>query len=142
MATHGQVRVPVQAILAGAGIPKPQLEAVIAVVMERQRQERLVQYGAIPFSCSDPLVDDSRKLAVLIEEVGEVAKEINEFAIADNTDEATPSTPVRQLLEIRRRQRDELIHTAASAIAWAEAINAELSEFGEFTNEEEKSDAA
>lgn len=67
---------------------------------ERWRQECKVQTGKIPWDCADPSVDDDRKLAVLGEEFGEVARALIE---GDGL-------------------RDELIQAAAVALAWAESL--------------------
>ena len=67
---------------------------------ERWRQECKVQTGRIPWDCADPAVDDDRKLAVLAEEVGEVARALIE---GDGL-------------------RAELIQVAAVALAWAESF--------------------
>lgn len=68
---------------------------------ERWRQECKIRTGKIPWDCADPDVSDDAKLAVLAEEFGEVA---------------------RALLESGGNLRDELIQTAAVAVAWAESL--------------------
>lgn len=73
------------------------INAVIGdVLRERQRQEDL----HAPQTCANPGMDAGAKLAVLIEEVGEVAKAQLE----------------------RGNLREELVHVAAVAIAWLESI--------------------
>jgi NTP pyrophosphatase (non-canonical NTP hydrolase) len=67
---------------------------------ERWRQECKIQTGNIPWDCANPTVSDDAKLAVLAEEFGEVA---------------------RALLE-GDGLREELIQTAAVALAWAESL--------------------
>jgi NTP pyrophosphatase (non-canonical NTP hydrolase) len=56
-------------------------------------------------SCADPLLPEARKLAVLLEEVGEVAHAMNEEWIGQDAN-----------------LREELIHVAAVAVAWAESL--------------------
>jgi len=51
-------------------------QIAFAVDQERQRQRELFADGKIPFECSSPKVHPAIKLAVLTEEVGEVAKEV------------------------------------------------------------------
>lgn len=81
----------------------PRMEAVCLEIQdERWRQECKVQTGKIPWDCADPSVEDDRKLAVLGEEFGEVAKALIE---GDGL-------------------RDELIQVAAVALAWAESLTA------------------
>lgn len=73
------------------------------VIAERWRQFQLINSAPEDrWDCADPTVEDDRKLAVLTEEVGEVAKAILE----SKPDEL----------------RTELIQVAAVAAAWAEAM--------------------
>ena len=76
------------------------------VLRERQRQEDL----HAPRTCANPDMPDGDKLAVLTEEVGEVAKALCE------RDEYDTGLFAKAL-------RDELIHVAAVAVAWAEALS-------------------
>jgi hypothetical protein len=79
-----------------------------AVAFERENQERLHGAGKLPGAhCSDPKVSNASKLAVLVEEIGEVAKQINEGTL--------PAAS-------RAHLRKELIQTAAVAVAWAESL--------------------
>jgi hypothetical protein len=73
---------------------------------ERLRQDELVRTGKIPWDCCDPTAPEGYKLAVLTEEIGEVAR-----AILEHDDPA--------------HLRQELIQTAAVAVAWAESIPVE-----------------
>jgi NTP pyrophosphatase (non-canonical NTP hydrolase) len=73
------------------------------VAEERDRQEAFVATGKFAWTCADETVGDPLKLAVLTEEMGEVGRALCEGAS-------------------RRDLRDELIHVAAVAVAWAEAI--------------------
>jgi NTP pyrophosphatase (non-canonical NTP hydrolase) len=82
------------------------------VAMERRRQERKgmehrARGQAHWRSCADPLLPTERKLAILGEEFGEVAKALNEEWVGN------PSN-----------LRDELVHVAAVAVAWAESLAA------------------
>jgi hypothetical protein len=74
------------------------------ILDERGRQEALVRDGELPFTCADPKVPELRKLPVLMEEVGEVAAELQ----GDATE--------------RERLYNELIQVAAVAVAWAESL--------------------
>lgn len=60
--------------------------------------------------------DDPKWLAIVTEELGEVAKEVNELTPA-----AGPMSAPGKILEINLRK--ELIQTAASCVAWLEAID-------------------
>lgn len=71
-----------------------------AIDSERARQEGLRASGK--FTCADPLTGNMCKLPVLLEEVGEVAKAINE--------------------RNRAEMKKELVQVAAVAVAWLEAL--------------------
>lgn len=80
------------------------------VALERHRQERKgIDHRARGQehwrSCADPLLPIERKLAILGEEYGEVAKALNEEWIGNPAN-----------------LREELIHVAAVAVAWAESL--------------------
>jgi len=80
--------------------------AVLADVRaERLRQEDLVAAGAFRWTCAsrDPEITDSYRLAVMTEELGEVARHVVEET----------SGPAL---------REELVQLAAVAVAWAESI--------------------
>lgn len=76
-----------------------------AVMHERTRQEVLWPGK----TCAGGDISDGRKLAILTEEVGEVAKEMND---ADNEGRDVSAVALRT----------ELIQVAAVAVAWAEAL--------------------
>lgn len=79
---------------------------------ERERQERKCEQkcseGLAWLTCADPKMPDGDKLAVLTEEVGEVARELCEARAA----KTEPSDNLRV----------ELIQVAAVAMAWAECL--------------------
>lgn len=87
--------------------PDAQKDVLLAVRIERTRQERLVESGKFPYTCADQSAPDAYKLAVLVEEVGEVAK-----ALLVNTGDKGASGDLRE----------ELVEVAAVAVAWAESI--------------------
>lgn len=79
-----------------------------AVASERDRQERLRIAGKFKQTCADSEMDAGIKLAVLIEEVGEVGR-----AMLGDGD-----------------LRAELIQVAAVAVAWAESLASTSSDLG------------
>lgn len=85
---------------------KCQFDKTVKVLMlisdERGRQERLKAIGKFKHTMADPIEDD-RKLKVLVEEVGEVAR-----AMCDK--------------ESKGHLREELIQVAAVCCAWAESL--------------------
>lgn len=63
-------------------------------------------------SMLNPRIPEGQKLAILTEEVGEVARELNEKMLGNRTDE-----------EYINNVFKELIQVAASAASWAETLN-------------------
>lgn len=86
--------------------------ALLSVVRERARQEQKCeekrQEGQLWRTCADPAMSDEEKLAVLTEEVGEVARELCEARAARRPPAANLKT--------------ELVQVAAIAVAWIEAL--------------------
>jgi NTP pyrophosphatase (non-canonical NTP hydrolase) len=74
---------------------------------ERDRQEGKARAGEFAWTCSDPDVSHEQRLAVLVEEVGEVARAVlgASGAVSDGGN-------------LRR----ELVEVAAVAVAWLEAM--------------------
>jgi len=90
------------------------------ITHERERQSRLVESGSIPWDCADQFVGHDQKLAVLVEEVGKVARVLIEkpnWNLGDNRG------------SFLAKLREELNQVAAVSVAWLEAIDAELEEF-------------
>lgn len=89
------------------------MEQVLQLVAyERVRQEQLKEEGRFSYTCAD-ILPDATKLAILMEEVGEVAREVLTqpgLAIAHDTSGT------------RDGLQRELVQVAAVAVAWAEAI--------------------
>lgn len=84
-------------------------EAFQAIRKERNRQEDLVTAGRFAWTCADPLAIEEAKLAVLMEEVGEVAR-----VLCDKLKHSPAEVAV--LL------RGEIIQVAAVAVAWLESL--------------------
>lgn len=88
-------------------------KSVLEVIwMERLRQKQLFRDGKLDFSCDSPVVDPLRKLAVIGEEYGEVAKEVLE-------------AKKHTVAASRRRLKAELTQLVAVGIAWLEALEDE-----------------
>ena len=77
-------------------------------VKEIARQDKLARAGHFGKLHTLPGGPDDARLGVLVEEVGEIARELNEMRIGSRSD--------------RDYLYGELVQTAASAIAWAAAI--------------------
>ncbi len=84
-------------------------EALDRVRAERARQDELKADGRFVATCADDYLDDSEKLAVLMEEVGECARAVLERdrLVSDRHD---------------ANLKKELIQVAAVAVAWAESL--------------------
>jgi NTP pyrophosphatase (non-canonical NTP hydrolase) len=79
------------------------------IAAERERQEQLHAGKKLQGAhCSARGVSNAAKLAVLTEDVGEVAKQINEGTL---------------LTKDRAKLRKELIQVAAVATGWAESLD-------------------
>ena len=81
------------------------------VAVEIQRQDDLARAGKFGGMHILPDGPDSDRLTILVEEVGEVATELNE---------------IRAGQETPGKKYDELVQTAACAVAWAVAHLEEL----------------
>lgn len=84
--------------------------AVLSVIDERARQERLRSEGRFPFTCASH-VPNAFRLAVLAEEFGEVARLVTEQLIHGERFDHS-------------KMRDELVQVAAVAVAWIEGLEA------------------
>lgn len=92
------------------------LNVFARVAAERSRQKQLFACGKISFDCASVIPDPNRKLRVLIEEIGEVAQELDRL----------------EGLRDRRGQKfvmedlqTELTQVAAVAVAWLESLEAQ-----------------
>lgn len=102
-------------LLAQMGGTRPDRYAEITA--ERERAHR--KHGSTSMESCDPLAD--RRLRVLVEEVGEVARVLNdaEHIVLGRADEESE----RALVPIRLRE--ELVQVAAMAVAWIAALDGE-----------------
>jgi hypothetical protein len=78
-----------------------------AIRAERHRQEQL----HAPCTCASPLIEPAHKLAVLTEEVGEVAKEVLDLTNFE-----------RETEDPEAKLRTELIQVSAVCVAWLESL--------------------
>lgn len=96
---------------------RKQTQAVLAdVIRERIRQAELVAAGKLAMDVSDPHWEEAGahalKATILMEEAGEVAKEVYEIVTGPHHDR-----------DLRlSRLRTELIQVAAVAVAWVESL--------------------
>ena len=99
-------------------LPKTILEKIW---LERLRQKQLVREGRIGFACDSPVVSHDRKLRVLTEELGEIARAIDRIENCDPL-----RRPRAELSDASARARKnlcaELTQVAAVAIAWLESL--------------------
>jgi hypothetical protein len=84
-------------------------DVVAEVYRERLRQDELKRAGRFSHTCADDLPNGD-KLAVLVEEVGEVSRAVIEHAKLAN--------------DVHGKDlRKELIQVAAVCVAWAESLD-------------------
>jgi NTP pyrophosphatase (non-canonical NTP hydrolase) len=94
------------------------------VHQERDRQESLKRDGKFLWTCDHPDVSLERKLGIVTEELGEVAREINEYGFSrDKYAAAKMEFPPHRKVYYLKRLREELVQTAASCVAWCEGID-------------------
>lgn len=86
----------------------PTNRALKLVRWERARQEELKHSGKFTHTCADAGLHPGQRLAILTEEVGEVARELCD---------ANPNS-----LESHHRLKTELVQVAAAAVAWIEFL--------------------
>src|SRR3972149_11715256 len=84
------------------------------VARERLRQEEMKLAGRFMFTCAEEGLTNAEKLAVLVEEVGEVARDVLNQEDRHLCTHDVVSTP--------EKLREELIQVAAVAVAGAEAL--------------------
>jgi hypothetical protein len=85
---------------------------------ERERQEKSFRTGKFLFTCASPTADPKRKLRILTEELGEVAKAIDQLEVAESRNSLA-------IKSWRAELKLELIQVAAVAVAWLESLHAE-----------------
>lgn len=105
--------------LTALGIKDP----IPKINAERDRQDKLFVEGNILFNCASRTVDVLRKLRVFTEEVGEVAKAIDQLEVAE-------SRRSLALKEYRLELKLEITQVAAVAVAWLEALEAPATKKG------------
>lgn len=96
-----------------------------AIAKERVRQEELRKSGKFLWTCADSTQSNPRKLAVLAEEFGEVAREVTEELILRDKVRKDPCDCEHIFAKHRARLRAELIQVAAVCVAWCEALDEE-----------------
>jgi NTP pyrophosphatase (non-canonical NTP hydrolase) len=100
--------------------------ALEAVARERLRQDELVRRGKFSWNCAFDGPAYSEKLAVLMEEVGEVAREVTEHIITRDkytADSKLLVMPEHREEHFRERLKKELIQVAAVCVAWVEHLS-------------------
>jgi hypothetical protein len=92
------------------------------IALERQRQENLFHGGAHHFSVASASVNHDRKLRVITEEIGEVAKEIDLLEAITKGQRESADSFSNRLKARREKLRKELVQVAAVAVAWLESL--------------------
>ena len=81
------------------------------ILAERDRQEDLKAAGKFSYTCADHEMTDERKLTIITEEIGEVARVICD--VSHHTWD-----------EYYERLREEIIQACAIGVAWIQSIDA------------------
>jgi NTP pyrophosphatase (non-canonical NTP hydrolase) len=93
---------------------KSKAEGVLQdVLAERQRQ--IASWGATKGDCAQPSTPDTRRLGILMEEVGEVAELVNDDGILSDRPRGV----------VVKEMYEELVQVAAVAVAWCEGLTRE-----------------
>jgi hypothetical protein len=90
------------------------MDVFALIAAERTRQRELFAANKITFDVAAPLPDVNRKLRVVVEEIGEVAQEI------DHLEQLKPNS--KAAAAVRARLRTELVQVAAVCVAWLESF--------------------
>jgi hypothetical protein len=112
-----------EAILNGTGSAK--VKALTMVMAERERQNTLKKEGRFKYTLNDASIQESEKLACLVEEIGEISRNVlsRSYLVSDG-DRTNASLLV------------ELSQVAALSCAWMERLiedeNEEQMELDEF----------
>jgi NTP pyrophosphatase (non-canonical NTP hydrolase) len=83
------------------------------VLVERQRQTE--SWGMTKGDCAQPSTPDTRRLGILMEEVGEVAELVNDDGIIGDRPRGV----------VVKEMYEELVQVAAVAVAWCEGLSRE-----------------
>jgi NTP pyrophosphatase (non-canonical NTP hydrolase) len=109
--------------------------------LERHRQDDLKASGKFLWTCADLGVSEDRKLSVLTEETGEVAKEIVDYGISrDKYHLENLPFPLYRDIHFLSRIRTELIQVAAVCVAWCESIDSVVRTLKQVTDKETPQD--
>lgn len=94
------------------------------IFLERLRQQALLRDGKHSFTCATVGICRDKKLRVVTEELGDVAKAID--AIEEVIRQVDPRRPLEVLLKAKEDLRTEVLHVCATCFAWLEALEEEL----------------
>ncbi len=94
------------------------------ILDERKRQEDLRKEGKFLHTCASDGITSADRLAILSEEHGEIARDVNEIQVANAKRNATGDVTWNQDIAARKRHaRKELIQLAACCVAWVEYLD-------------------
>ena len=91
--------------------------------LERLRQKQLLRDGKILFTCDSSIVGPDRKLRVLVERIGEVARAVEQMEFTVLRGKLSPHRSAKST-GTRHDLRNELTQLAAAGIAWLESLEA------------------
>lgn len=92
-----------------------QWKIIADVLRERDRQDQLKASGRFQFTCADPELIDTQRLAILLEEVGETGRAIlNRIGLSHDLPHGVLG---------RGQLRTELVQVMAICLAWVEGMD-------------------
>lgn len=95
--------------------------ALQLIEAERVRQDQLRKAGRFPYTLNNVDVANSRKLTILMEEIGEVSRACAEELHIVDADEVPPDAHVK-LEAIEKNLKEELVQCAALCLSWLESL--------------------
>ena len=103
------------------------VEALSLVSIERKRQETLKVEGRFTHTCADSGISDFNRFTILAEEVGEVARVINERAISELRGVLNPDNvghlAFKNTEAYKTQLLEEIVQCAALCAAWLERFD-------------------
>lgn len=102
------------------------LVAFARIANERTRQRELFRAGKLWLAMDSQVVSDDRKLRVVVEEIGEIAQEID--LLEQVTKGRTESTAAfqKRYQALRADLREEITQAAAVLVAWLESFESTI----------------
>lgn len=102
------------------------LVAFQRIADERARQRQLWRQGKLSCCVESPITDDNRKLRVVMEEIGEIARELDQLDLITKGRTESSAAFNARLQKRRLKLHDELTDAAAVLTAWLESFESKV----------------